>query len=374
MTADPANDKRLMGLALREARKGAGRVNPNPMVGAVIVEGGEVVAVGHHACDGGPHAEVVALRNLGRKPAPGATMYVTLEPCSTHGRTGACTDAILNAGISSVVIGTMDPSPVHSGRAVEILRRGGVDVRCGVLEDSCRDLNLIFNHWATTGRPLVAAKLAMTLDGRIATSSGQSKWITGEIARRDVMHWRRLFPAISVAAGTVTADNPRLTARIGKRETCGLRVVFDRRLATVWDPLPNVYSDAFASQTVVVTGSTASVEAEKRLRDCGVDVWRCSHGDGHEWWTWFLAQLTVRRISGLLVEGGPSFLSGLWRMGALDYLFAYRAPMILGDEAAIAAVFGRAVPNLSGAIRLRDIRRKQLGSDDLIRGWLTYPE
>lgn len=373
MRADHPDDPRLMRLALKEARKGAGRVAPNPLVGAVIAEGGEVVAVGHHACDGEAHAEVVALRNLGRKPAAGASLYVTLEPCSTPGRTGACTDAILAAGFGAVVIGCVDPSPAHSGRAVDILRRAGVEVRCGVLEDACADLNLIFNHWASQGRPLVAAKLAMTLDGRIATSSGQSQWITGEMARQDVMRWRRLFPAISVAAGTVKADNPRLTTRIGRKETCGLRIVFDRRLMTVWDPLPTVYSDSFATRTVVVADAAASLEAEHRLTDCGVEVWRGEHGDGHEWWRWFLERLAKRRISGLLVEGGPSFLSGLWRMGALDYLFAYRAPLILGDDDAIAAVFGREVPCLSGAIRLRDVRRKRLGPDDLIRGWLTYP-
>lgn len=373
MTVDPSNDPRLMKLALRQARKGLGRVNPNPLVGAVIVEKGEVAAVGYHACDGGPHAEVAALHNLGRKPAAGATLYVTLEPCSTPGRTGACTDAIIAAGFRTVVIGCMDPSPTHSGRAVDILRRAGLEVRCGVLEDSCTDLNLIFNHWASSGRPLVAAKLAMTLDGRIATSSGQSQWITGETARADVMRWRRLFPAISVAAGTVKADNPRLTTRIGRTEKCGLRIVFDRRLMTVWDPLPTVYSDAFAARTVVVADSGASTEAEQRLTDCGVEVWRGEHGDSHQWWNWFLERLTERRISGLLVEGGPSFLSGLWRMGVLDYLFAYRAPLILGDDEAIAAVFGREVPSLSGAIRLRDARRKRLGADDLIRGWLIYP-
>lgn len=359
--------------ALTEARKGIGYVSPNPMVGAVIVEEGEIVAVGHHARDGEAHAEVMALRNLGRKPRRGATLYVTLEPCSTHGRTGACTEAIIQAGFTAVVISCEDPSPVHSGRAIGILRAAGIEVRCGVLADRCADLNLIFNHWATTGRPFVAAKLAMTLDGRIATSSGQSQWITGELARADVMRWRRLFPAIAVAAGTVQADNPRLTARVGHRESCGMRLVFDRRLMTVWDPLPKVYSDAFAGHTVVVTEPESSPEAEQRLIDCGVEVWRVEHGDTQEWWRLFLAKLVERRISGLLVEGGPTFLSGLWRMGVLDYLFAYRAPLILGDHDAIAAVYGRETPSLSGGIRLRDVKRKSLGLDDLMRGWLVYP-
>lgn len=207
------NQTGLMRRALEAARRGWGATHPNPMVGALIVEHGRVVADGYHARAGEPHAEVVALTNLGRAPAPGATLYVTLEPCSTTGRTPPCTEAIIRAGIKRVVAGAADPNPQHLGRGFALLRAAGVEVVEGVLAEECTDLNFIFNHWITKETPLIAGKIVTTLDGRVATSTGESQWITGAAARRDAMRWRRLFPAIGVGAGTVLADNPRLTSR-----------------------------------------------------------------------------------------------------------------------------------------------------------------
>src|SRR5262249_17847975 len=159
-------------------------------------------------------------RALGRKPKNGATLYVTLEPCCTHGRTPPCTEAIVAAGITKVVAGATDPNPAHAGKGFEILRAGGVHVTSGILARECADLNLIFNHWIVTGAPLFAAKSGVTLDGKVATRTGDSKWITGEAARANGHHWRRYFPAIAVGAGTVRADDPRLTARHGEAEWC----------------------------------------------------------------------------------------------------------------------------------------------------------
>ncbi|MDR2863781.1 MAG: bifunctional diaminohydroxyphosphoribosylaminopyrimidine deaminase/5-amino-6-(5-phosphoribosylamino)uracil reductase RibD, partial [Puniceicoccales bacterium] len=182
--------------ALTLAKRAWGNTHPNPHVGALIVESGVIVAEGWHERAGDAHAEINTLRALGRRPKPGATLVVTLEPCSTHGRTGACTTALLDAGISRVVAGTADPFPAHCGRGFALLREAGVEVVSGVLAGECADLNLIFNHRVTHGEPLVALKTATTLDGRIATRTGQSQWITGPEARADVMRWRRYFPAI----------------------------------------------------------------------------------------------------------------------------------------------------------------------------------
>lgn len=202
--------------AITLAQRALGQTHPNPLVGAVLVANGQLLAQGWHARDGGAHAEIAALEALRKNGGDprGATLYVTLEPCSTRGRTGACTDAIIRAGITRVVIGAIDPAPGHSGNAISVLQKAGIAVSCGVLADECADLNLIFNHRITTGQPFIAAKVAVTLDGKIATRSGDSRWITAELARADVMHWRCYFPAIGVGVGTLLADNPSLTARL----------------------------------------------------------------------------------------------------------------------------------------------------------------
>src|SRR4051812_9716432 len=223
-----SSDERFMREAIAAAKRGWGTTHPNPIVGAVIVEDDHVVSEGYHAQDGGPHAERLALLARGKTPRPGATMYVTMEPCSTAGRTGACTEAIIAAGIKRVVVGATDPNPAHAGRGFAVLRAAGVEVITGVLERECTDLNLIFNHWIVKQEPLLAAKAAVSVDGKIATRSGESRWITNEASRADVHRWRRLFPGIAVGAMTIIKDDPRLTARTaGAAEWCPWRFVFD---------------------------------------------------------------------------------------------------------------------------------------------------
>ncbi len=365
----------FMRRALELARQGWGTTHPNPMVGAVIVENGSIVAEGFHAQDGGPHAEKAALAALGRKAKPGATMVVTLEPCSTAGRTGACTEAIKDAGISCVVVGAADPMPGHAGHGFEVLREAGIEVVTGVLERECNDLNLIFNHWAAKGSPLLAAKSAVTLDGKIATRIGESKWITGEEARADVMRWRRLFPAIAVGAGTVMKDNPKLTSRIaGVEEWCPVRFVFDGLLRSVGEKiLPKVYEDEFRERTVVVTTPHGGLGYVRRLRDMGVKVWvlpspmqRVSIAD-------FRAKCAEEKISGVYFEGGAHLVSELLAMRELDYMFIYRAPVLLADEKAKSGWLGLRGDKLDEAVRLSDVRHDHFGDDQLIRGRVVYP-
>lgn len=352
-----------------------GTTHPNPMVGALIVEEGRIVAEGATEPDGGPHAERLALLARGRLPRPGATLYVTLEPCSTDGRTGACTEAIIASGIKRVVVGATDPNPEHAGRGLEVLRAAGVEVTTGVLAQECTDLNLIFNHWITQGRPLMAAKAAVTLDGRSACRTGDSQWITGEAARANVHRWRRLFPAIGVGAGTIMKDNPRLTARMeGKAEWCPVRFVFDGRLRTVVDRnLPHVYTDEFRSRTIVVTTSHGGIGYVRKLRELGVQVWVCDSPTQRAPWPDFQRRCAEARISGVYFEGGAELMSQLVQERQLDYFFIYRAPILFADERAKPVLTGLRTENIAGAVRLTDTRQEIFDDDTLTRGRVVYP-
>jgi diaminohydroxyphosphoribosylaminopyrimidine deaminase/5-amino-6-(5-phosphoribosylamino)uracil reductase len=371
-----ADDEKFMRAAIALAQRGWGRTHPNPMVGCVIVEGGKIAAGAFHERDGGPHAERAALDMLGRQPRAGATLYVTMEPCSTEGRTGACTSAIIAAGIKRVVAGAIDPNPEHAGRGYEILRQAGVDVLSGVLEADCADLNLVFNHWITRKEPLLAGKLAATLDGKIATRTGESRWITGDSARDDVHRWRRLFPAIAVGAGTVMADNPSLTARVpDEPEYCPVRFVFDGRLRSVSAAsLPKVYADSFAKRTIVVTTQHAGVGYVRKLRDLGVGVWVFESPSGNVPLSQFRSKCAAEGIVGVLVEGGAQLLSRALIERQLDYLLAYRAPVIFADERAKSVLSGLRTERLAQAIRLSEVRHQSLGDDSLMRGRVTYPQ
>jgi len=365
----------FMRRALALARQGWGTTHPNPMVGAVIVEQGGVVAEGFHARDGEPHAEIMALHNLERLPRPGATLYVTLEPCSTQGRTGACTSAIIAAGLQHVVVGATDPNPVHAGHGFEMLRAAGVEVTEGVLVDDCLDLNLIFNHWITTQTPLLAAKAAVTLDGKIATRANDSEWITGEMARADVHRWRRLFPAIAVGAGTILSDNPSLTSRMGDEVWCPLRLVFDGLLRTVVEKkLPKVYTDEHKHRTIVVTTPHGGLGYMRKLQAMGVQVWNLPSSTMRAPLVDFRRKCAEAGITGVYFEGGAQIISELIQFRQLDYLFVYRAPVLLGDERAKAVFKGLRTEKLTNAVRIENVRHASFGPDQLMRGRVAYPE
>ena len=365
----------FMRRALAVARQGWGNTHPNPLVGAVIVEQGEVVAEGFHSRDGDPHAEIMALHHLERLPRPGATLYVTLEPCCTQGRTGACTSAIIAAGIQHVVVGATDPNPVHAGHGFEVLRAAGVEVTEGVLADDCVDLNLIFNHWITTQTPLLAAKAAVTLDGKIATRTNDSEWITGEMARADVHHWRRLFPAIAVGAGTILSDNPSLTSRLGDEVWCPVRFVFDGLLRTVLDKsLPKVYTDEYKHRTIVVTTPHGGLGYMRKLQAMGVQVWNLPSSTMRAPLPDFRRKCAEAGITGVYFEGGALIISELLQFRQLDYLFVYRAPVLLGDEKAKSVFKGLRTEKLLNAVRMKNVRHASFGPDQLMRGQVDSPE
>lgn len=372
MSASQAKDELFMRRALELAQQAWGHTHPNPMVGAVIVEAGEVVAEGWHLAAGQDHAEVAALKALGRKPAAGASIYVTLEPCSTCGRTGACTNALIEAGFTRVVIGTKDPNPEHAGRGLEILRGAGIEVVEGVIADECADLNLIFNHWITQKSPFIAAKLAITLDGKFAAASGHSRWVTGEAARADVMRWRRYFPAIAVAANTVLKDNPSLTSRMGAEICCPQRFVFDRTLKTFEsETLPQIYTDAYAAHTTVLCADTASDRLRAKAEDLNIILWQLPEAQGHLDWQAFRARCTEAEICGVYVEVGPRLATEVIEGALADYLFVYQAPKLLSDASAPSIGSLRNSQSMSDVFALRDPRQANFEGDRLIRGFLS---
>lgn len=362
--------------ALELARQGWGDTHPGPMAGALVVEDGLIVAEGFTSRAGAPHAEKAALAKLGRAPQEGATLVVTMEPCVTEDRPGACAELIISAGIKRVVAGATDPSSAQAGQGFEVLRAAGIEVIAGVLERDCADLNLIYHHWISQGTPLVAAQAAMTLDGRIACRSGDSRGITDEAARADVMRWRRLFPSIAVGAGAVMTTNPRLTARRpGAEEWCPWRFVFDGLLRSVADrSMPNVYTDQFRERTIVVTTPHGGMGYVRKLRELGVQVWILPSATQRVPMGEFRKRCAQERITGVYFEGGAQLVSQILQEKQLDYLFAYRAPVLLADDRAKSVLSGLRTEKLPNAIRLADVRHEIFGDDTLTRGRVTYPE
>jgi diaminohydroxyphosphoribosylaminopyrimidine deaminase / 5-amino-6-(5-phosphoribosylamino)uracil reductase len=359
----------LMARALELARSAWGQTHPNPMVGALIVEAGVIVAEGWHHAAGQAHAEVEALRSLGRQPAEDAILYVTLEPCSTCGRTGACTDAILAAGIRHVVVGAVDPNPDHASQGLAILREAGVKVMQGVLAKQCADLNLIFNHWIVEQSPMIAAKMAVTLDGKFSSASGHSQWVTGEIARADVMRWRRYFPAIAVSANTVLKDDPSLTSRIGDTIWCPHRFVFDRSLKTmVAETHPQLYTDAHKSRTIVLCGPKADVQLRGQLTSMGITVWELPEIDGQLNWAAFRHRCFEEEIVAVYVETGPTLATALIEERLADYIFMYQAPKFMSDAGVKGIGSTRETRSMNQAFQLHEVQHAILGEDILTRG------
>lgn len=357
-----------MAHALELARRAWGHTHPNPMVGAVIVERGTIVAEGWHHASGEPHAEIEVLRALNRRPSQDATLYVTLEPCSTHGRTGACTDAIQKAGIRRVVVGATDPNPDHAGHGLEVLRNAGIEVINGILADECAELNLIFNHWILQKEPFVAAKIATTLDGKFAASNGHSQWVTGELAREDVMRWRRYFPAIGVSANTALADNPSLTSRIAGELWCPRRFVFDRDLRTERDIRElKLYTDSDSNQTVVICSQNMDTTA---FDTAGIACWQLPEHNGHIDLAAFRKRCAEEGIYGVYLEPGPRLASALIEERAVDYLFHYIAPKYMSDAQSAGIGRMRQTEHMDAAIQLEEVRHANFGLDHLVRGYL----
>ena len=371
MSAEP-----FMRLALRLARRGGGATSPNPMVGAVLVKGGRVIGRGWHRRAGRPHAEIEALRdaqNHGCSPR-GATLYVTLEPCCTHGRTPPCTDAIIAAGIQRVVIGATDPNPRHAGKGFKILQRAGIKVIHGILAAECTKLNAAFNHWIVCRTPFVTVKAAMTLDGKIATAGGESKWITGEKARAHGMKLRRDSDAILVGVNTILTDDPSLTfrkrkAESGKRKQLR-RLVLDSRART---PLTaKVVTDESAALTTIFVGKTAPKNRVAALaKRVKVIVAPAANSKPKTknlklHLPWLLKKLGAENVTRLLVEGGGEVNASFLLGGFAQRVAFFYAPKILGGRAARRAVAGDGAESLAEVMPLREVKWRKLGEDLLL--------
>ncbi len=352
--------------ALKLARLAEGYTSPNPMVGSVIVRDGHVVGEGYHHRAGMPHAEIEALRDAG-EAAQGATLYVTLEPCNHHGRTPPCTEAIINARITHVVYAISDPNPAASGGA-QRLREAGLQVTAHICADEASDLNRFFLHHVQTSLPYVIAKYAISLDGKVATHTGHSQWITGEAARQRGHQLRHAVDAILVGSGTAIVDNPRLTTRLPvENPQHPLRVLLDSRGKV---PLNSqLFSPDLPGRTLVATTSAMSTEYEKRLIECGIEVVRLPENDWHRVdIAELLKELGQRGIQSLLIEGGTTVLGAFFDDDLVNEVWAYIAPAIIGGENAPSAIGGFGAATMAQALRLSNTRIEQLGDDVLIHG------
>jgi len=344
--------------ALRLATRARGQTAPNPPVGAVVVADGAVVGEGYHARAGEPHAEVIALRVAGDR-ARGATLYVTLEPCSRQGRTPPCAPEVVASGLARVVIGTTDPNPSERGAGTQIVRSAGIEVETGVLERESRALVEPFAHRSLTGRPLVTLKLAATLDGRVAAADGSSHWITGRTARRDVHRLRAWADAVLVGSGTIVADDPSLTCRLkGYAGRQPLRVVLDSSGRT--PPDAAVLGDA-APTLICVTGK-ATDDGVAALREAGAQVERFGARDGRVDLDEVLWALGARDVCELLVEGGPTVAGELVERRLVDRFVFYMAPKLLGSVG-LGALAGLVVPNIADARDLTIDAVRRVGAD-----------
>ena len=331
-------DERFMRAALSEARKGIGNASPNPSVGATLVERGRIVARGYHRASGLPHAEIECLAAAGRRSLRSATLYVTLEPCSTTGRTPPCTKAIIRAGLKRVVIGTMDVNPAHAGRAVRVLEAAGIQVTTGVLTEECSRLNEAFNKWIVTDRPFVIAKCGMGLDGHLTRSPNESRWLTSAAARRHARMLRTEVDAILIGGETLRLDNPRLTTRgiAGGRQPWRIVVSRSGKLPRA----AHVFTDRFASRTLV-------------YRDRPLAA--------------VLADLGRREITSVLIEGGGDVLGQAFDARLVDKVQFYLAPIFTGGP--VPAVGGKGVTATRFGARLAAGRCSRIGSDLCICGY-----
>jgi diaminohydroxyphosphoribosylaminopyrimidine deaminase/5-amino-6-(5-phosphoribosylamino)uracil reductase len=349
-------DEQFMRRAVRLAERARGRTAPNPMVGAVVVTGGEVVGEGRHPRAGEPHAEVFALRHAGER-ARGGTLYVTLEPCAHHGRTPPCVDAVLAAGISRVVAAMRDPNPKVAGGGLRRLAAAGVSTSAGLLEAEARELNRAWLKAVETGLPWVTLKMAMTLDGKIATRTGDSRWVTGESARRYVHRLRDWNDAVLIGIGTARADDPQLTARLRDARN-PVRVVVDPRAEL------SPHSHLARTAREVPTWLAASPEAETgALEDRGVTVLRLPAPGGRLDLDALLRALVRRDVHSVLCEGGAGLAGYLLDAGLVDEVAWFIAPKLAGGAAAPGPVAGAGVERMAEAIPLDKIQVRRFGED-----------
>lgn len=350
--------------AIRLAKLGTGRVSPNPLVGAVIVRDGEIIGRGYHRRYGDLHAERDALKNLAknRKSAEGADMYVTLEPCCHYGKQPPCTDAIIKSGIKRVFIGSADPNPLVAGKGANMLRKNGIEVIENVLKNECDNINYIFFYYIKTGKPYVALKYSMSLDGKIAAHTGESQWITGDAARSDVHKKRNHYSAIMVGLGTVISDDPQLTCRIsGGRNP--IRIICDTNLRTPLDC--NLVKTATEIRTIILS-TVSDIGKISPYTDLGCEVLTVPLKNGHIDLSAAIKLLGNMKIDSIMIEGGGTLAWSAIKSKTVNKVLAYVAPCIIGGAGAKSPVDGTGFSHMNEILRLKKSSVVKIGDDFLI--------
>lgn len=355
-----------MDLALQNAKAMKGQTDPNPLVGSVIVNENRVVGIGTHLKAGEPHAEIHALRMAGEK-AKGGTIYVTLEPCSHHGRTGPCAVAIVEAGIKRVVIATLDPNPVVSGNGVRILQEAGIEVLIGIQEKESQMMNEVFNKFIVEKKPFVTLKSGITLDGKIATHSSDSKWITSQAAREDVHHIRNQNMAILVGVNTLLKDDPELTARIPNGRN-PIRVIMDSKLKTPLDA--RVFTDQKA-ETWIFTSQNYDQEKKKTIESMGISVFHTT-GINQVNPNDVVNILGERLVSSLLIEGGGEINASFFEHQLIDKIVLYIAPKLIGGRMSPSFLGGTGIDKMKDAVELTNTVITQVGTDFKFTSYPIY--
>lgn len=361
-------DSKFMKRALELAEKGLGFTSPNPLVGAVIVKDGVIIGEGYHEIYGGPHAEINAFKNA-IDDVRGATMYVTLEPCSHHGKTPPCANTIIEKGISKVVIGMIDPNPIVAGRGIELLRESGIEVHTGFLEDECKKQNEIFIKYITKKQPFVILKSAMTLDGKIATVTGDSKWITSEESRKIVHKIRQRVSGILVGIGTVLSDNPYLTTRLDQASVSHpVRIILDTHARIPTES--NVLGNLDEVRTIIATTALAPTEQLSRLKEKGAEILLLPIKEDRVDLDALMIALGELGIDSVLIEGGSQVNFSAIESDVVDQVIFFIAPKIIGGNHAKTPVGGTGKLLMSDAIRLKNMKYQLVGEDIMIEGYL----
>ncbi|MCR1950037.1 bifunctional diaminohydroxyphosphoribosylaminopyrimidine deaminase/5-amino-6-(5-phosphoribosylamino)uracil reductase RibD [Clostridium sp. DSM 100503] len=359
-------DKKYMQLAIDLAKNGKGKVNPNPLVGAVIVKNRKVIGQGYHKKYGGNHAEIEAINNS-TESVEGATIYVTLEPCYHYGKTPPCVDKLISSKISRVVIGSLDPNPLVSGKSIDKLKQVGIEVNVGVLEEECFRLNEVFMKYIKTKKPYVVLKSAISLDGKIATKTGESKWITGEISRLKVHELRNELSAIMIGINTVLQDDPSLTCNINNGRN-PIRIIVDSNLRIPLDS--KILKNSHNYKTIIATTKDADLKKKKLIEELGAEVLIIKSLNNKVDLNDLMIKLGELKIDGILLEGGGELNFSALKAEIVDKVMIFIAPKIIGGRNSKTSIEGEGINLLSESYKIYNLKTENLGEDILLTGYI----
>ena len=368
-------NEKWMRYVLSLARKGWGKTNPNPLVGCALVKDNQLVAEGFHAALGQHHAERAAIDEANKKGInlEGVTLYVNLEPCVHHGRTPPCAQYMIDSGIKSVVIAMSDPNPLMAGKGIAMLREAGINVITGVLETEAVKLNEIFIKYITTGLPFILMKTAITIDGKIASNRGDSRWISGEASRSVVHHWRQRMSGIMVGANTVLIDNPSLTTRLSETESINpTRIIIDGHARLSLDQ--KVFRKDEPSNVILATTSSLDQRKKDEFEAAGVEIVCLENDQGQVDLHALCSCLGQKGLDSIMLEGGGRLNEAFLRAGLIDKIMLFMAPKIMGGSQSVSCFFGEGIEKMSDAVRVSDMTVAACGEDWLIQGYPVYGE